>query len=209
MVPVYSGYRSIEPVLQRREQDARYCPGRAGAPRRPRPARDDLAQDVGLGEALGADLEGLGLRADDANAEQQKQRTSFMPRVRAACAPASRNCSAREVRVQAALRASAPRACPARRSRPRSITTMRSACCTVARRCAMTSVVRPRSSALQRLLHQALALGVERAGRLVEQQDRPVGEQRARDRQALALAAGELHAALAELACRGPAAGAR
>ena len=62
----------------------------------------------------------------------------------------------------------------------------------------MTSVVRPCSSASSRLLHQALGRRVERAGRLVEQQDRPVGEQRARDRQALLLAAGQRDAALAE-----------
>ena len=77
------------------------------------------------------------------------------------------------------------------------MTMMRSACRTVARRCAMTSVVRP-ARAPRAPLHQALALRVERAGRLVEQQDRPVGEQRARDRKALALAAGQLDAALAE-----------
>ncbi len=51
----------------------------------------------------------------------------------------------------------------------------------------------------ERLLHQALARRVERARRLVEQQDRPVGEQRARNREPLALSARERHAALAEL----------
>src|SRR6185503_4157861 len=50
----------------------------------------------------------------------------------------------------------------------------------------------------QRFLHQPLGSGVERAGRLVEEQDRPVGEQCARDRQALPLAAGKGHAPLAE-----------
>ena len=76
---------------------------------------------------------------------------------------------------------------------------MRSARFTVARRWAMTSVVRPARQPLQRLLHRALALGVERAGRLVEQQDRRVAQDRAGDREALALAAGEHHAALADL----------
>ncbi len=50
----------------------------------------------------------------------------------------------------------------------------------------------------QRLLHHALAGRIQRARRFVEQQDRPIGEQRARDREALALAARKRHAALAE-----------
>ncbi len=45
----------------------------------------------------------------------------------------------------------------------------------------------------------ALRLRVERRGRLVEDQDRRVLEDRARDRDALPLAAGEPHAALADL----------
>ena len=63
----------------------------------------------------------------------------------------------------------------------------------------MTSVVRPRVSPSSASCDLALARGVERAGRLVEQQDRPIREQRPRDRQPLALAAGELDAALAEI----------
>ena len=51
----------------------------------------------------------------------------------------------------------------------------------------------------QRGLHQRLALRVERRGGLVEQQERRVAQDRARDRDALALAAGQRHAALAEL----------
>jgi hypothetical protein len=51
---------------------------------------------------------------------------------------------------------------------------------------------------LERLLHQPLAFGVERAGRLVEQQDRRVAQQRAGDRDALALPAREPRPALAE-----------
>src|SRR5687768_16126992 len=51
---------------------------------------------------------------------------------------------------------------------------------------------------LQRLLDQPLARRVQRAGRLVEQQYGPVGKQRARNRQALPLAAGKRGAALAE-----------
>src|SRR5438132_265908 len=46
-----------------------------------------------------------------------------------------------------------------------------------------------RHQAIDRLLHQALRLGVERARRLVENQDRGVAQQGARDRDAFALPA--------------------
>ena len=62
----------------------------------------------------------------------------------------------------------------------------------------MTNVVRPAPQVPQAVLDQRLALAVEARGRLVEDQDRRVGEDRARDRDALALAAGELDAALAD-----------
>ena len=52
---------------------------------------------------------------------------------------------------------------------------------------------------LQRLLHLALGFGVQRRRRLVEQQDRRVLENRARDGDALALAAGELRALFADV----------
>src|SRR5215472_11962991 len=48
------------------------------------------------------------------------------------------------------------------------------------------------------LLDEALRLGVERARRLVEDQDRWAVDERARDRDALALAAREVRSALAE-----------
>ena len=51
---------------------------------------------------------------------------------------------------------------------------------------------------VDRFLHEALRLRVERGRRFVEDEDRRIGEQRARDRQALALTAGEPRAALAE-----------
>ena len=50
----------------------------------------------------------------------------------------------------------------------------------------------------ERRLHQRLVAGVERRGRLVEQQHRRVLEDRAGDGEALALAARQRHAALAE-----------
>ena len=55
---------------------------------------------------------------------------------------------------------------------------------------AITSEVRPHQ-ALQRHLHQPLVLGVERAGGLVEEQERRVAQDRARDRDPLPLAAGQ------------------
>ena len=54
----------------------------------------------------------------------------------------------------------------------------------------------------QRLLHQPLGFGVERRGRLVEDQDRRVLQERPRDRQPLPLAARQPLAALADRASR-------
>ena len=51
---------------------------------------------------------------------------------------------------------------------------------------------------VERALHQRLALGIEGAGRLVEQQDRRVAQHRAGDRNSLPLPGRERHAALAE-----------
>lgn len=53
---------------------------------------------------------------------------------------------------------------------------------------------------LQRLLHGALAVRIERAGGFVQQQDRGILEQRTRNRHALLLAAGQARAALAQFA---------
>ncbi len=83
--------------------------------------------------------------------------------------------------------------------RPCSITNMRSAESTVARRWAMTSVVRPHRT-IQCLPHQGLALGVKRGGGLVQQQDRRPAQDGAGNGDALALAAGECHHALADRA---------
>ena len=62
----------------------------------------------------------------------------------------------------------------------------------------MTRVVRPAIRRVQRRLHLRLALGVERAGGLVEQQDRRVLQEGAGDGDPLALAAGEARARLAD-----------
>src|SRR5436190_6719017 len=55
-----------------------------------------------------------------------------------------------------------------------------------------------RHQAVDRFLHQALGLGVERAGRFVENEDGRIAEQRPGDRDALALPAAESGPALAE-----------
>ena len=62
----------------------------------------------------------------------------------------------------------------------------------------MTNVVRPCAQRAQAVLDQRLALAVEARGRLVEHQDARVGQDRARDRDALALPARQLDAALAD-----------
>ena len=61
----------------------------------------------------------------------------------------------------------------------------------------------------QRILHEQLRFGVERRGRFVEDEQRTVLQNRARDGQPLALPAGEQLAALADPRRRSPAAAAR
>ena len=68
----------------------------------------------------------------------------------------------------------------------------------VDRRCAITSVVRSGIRWFERVLHQPLGFVVERGRGLVEDQDRRVLQHRARDRDALALAAGQQRAVLAD-----------
>jgi hypothetical protein len=87
---------------------------------------------------------------------------------------------------------------PCSTMRPLSSTTSRSIAAMVDSRWAMAITVLP-SISLQLLLDRRLDLGVERRGRLVEHQDRRVLQQHAGDGDALALAAGELDAALADM----------
>ena len=104
----------------------------------------------------------------------------------------------RQPRVEAAACRSALSWLPSSTIRPWSITMIRSAARTVARRWAMTSVVRPsisRSSAS--CTSRSLSASSAR-GRLVEQQDRRIAQQRAGDGDALALAARQARAAFAE-----------
>ena len=75
--------------------------------------------------------------------------------------------------------------CRPRRSGPASRTRIRSALRIVLSRWAMTNDVRPRIRAARPVLDQPLALGVEVAGRLVEDEDLRVGQHGAGDRQPL------------------------
>jgi hypothetical protein len=68
---------------------------------------------------------------------------------------------------------------------------------TVERRWAMTRVVRPAADPVEGVLDLLLGEGVERRGRLVEDEDRRALQDRAGDGDALLLAARELQAALA------------
>ena len=81
---------------------------------------------------------------------------------------------------------------------------MRVASRTVASRCAMTKVVRPFITSSSASVDLRLGHRIERAGRFVEDQDRRILEQRARDGEPLALAAGEQPAALADARLASP-----
>ena len=123
--------------------------------------------------------------------------------------PLARDVSARRRRPGAPSRGTAarrrrpPRAarrgCPARRSRPRSSTTIRPASRIVESRCAITIAVRPASSRRRPCSISRLGVHVDVRGRLVEDQDARVGGRRARERHQLALAGGQVAAALADL----------
>ena len=81
---------------------------------------------------------------------------------------------------------------------PLSTTTMRSASASVERRCAISNVVRPHEHPAQRRVDLLLDPRVDRRGRVVEQQDLGIGEQRPRERDPLALPAREREALLAD-----------
>src|SRR5687767_4824888 len=56
----------------------------------------------------------------------------------------------------------------------------------------------PLEQPIDRLLDEPLRFGIERGGRLVEDENRRIDEERARDRDALPLSAGQASAALSE-----------
>ena len=91
----------------------------------------------------------------------------------------------------------ARRTCRISTIRPPSNTRMRVALRIVARRCAMTNVVRFFMTSSSAASTPGFGRGIERAGRLIENQDRRILQQRARNRQALALAARQRAPALA------------
>ena len=82
--------------------------------------------------------------------------------------------------------------------RPSWTTRMRSALTTVARRCAMTSAVRPENIWSHGLLEPALGARIDRGGRLVEDQQVRVIHQRPRKTQQLTFAHRQVRAALGE-----------
>ena len=92
-----------------------------------------------------------------------------------------RSLRAARARANTPPRRQAPRYAPRSTIRPRSNTRITSALRTVESRWAMTKVVRPAPRALQRRLEARFGAGVERAGGLVEDQDRRVLQQRAGD----------------------------
>ena len=81
---------------------------------------------------------------------------------------------------------------PCSTMRPCSITRMMSAPRMVDRRCAITKLVRFCAQRVHRFLDQHLGAGVDRARRLVEDEDRGVGEERAGDREQLLLAGADV-----------------
>ena len=114
--------------------------------------------------------------------------------------PARRSAVANWIRCSGvgAVRASSSACVPISTMRPPSSTTMRSASSMVDSRCAMTIVVRPRISVSSAACTWRSDSESSARRRLVEDQDRRVLEDRARDRDALALAAGQPHAVLAD-----------
>jgi hypothetical protein len=87
---------------------------------------------------------------------------------------------------------------PSSMMRPLSITTILSARVMVDKRCAMTNDGATFEQAFERRLNDALGLRVHRRGCLVENQDARIGEERARERNQLALTAGQNRAAFTD-----------
>ena len=113
-------------------------------------------------------------------------------------APGARRSSASTWRY-CALVASRCACVPVAAMRPSSsISTTRSASAIVAGRWAMISVVRPCITSASARADLVLLRGVDRGGGVVEDQDTRVGEDRAGDRQPLALATRQREAVLAE-----------
>ena len=134
-------------------------------------------------------LSGIRPMAPGLIADAESDRDGSTRRPRSSAAPTS----AHSARPWPAAAAWVPRSTIT----PPSSTRISCASTTVESRCAITSVVLFCAALLQLGLDRALVGRVQRRGRLVEDQDRRVLQQRARDRHALLLAARELEAALA------------
>ena len=122
------------------------------------------------------------------------------PPARPACASGrpGRAAPSRRSRGTARRPSSSSSCVPCATTAPCSSTTISSASAIVESRWAMTNVVRPAITSRSARLISLLGRGVHRGGRVVEDQDARVGQQRARDREALALAAAERQPALAD-----------
>ena len=172
--------------------------------------RDGTGEPIGYGRALGRGscrssprvvllarlpLDALGRREADL-ARQGRRLGAVVP---AEAPRRRRRPSRRRATCRGRARASSSSCVPCSTITPCSSTTIRSASRIVERRCAMMNAVRPCEQAAERALDLPLGADVDGARRLVEDQDARVGEQRARERDELALAEREPRAALAEL----------
>ena len=190
---------------RRRSRAARAAP--APATRRCRATSETTISDDAA--AVGREQGGEAAQAPPASARAAQapaqlaharaHRPDHLP-LDAACA-SGRRCRAapsRRSRGRAASSRAARRGCRGRATRPSSSTTISSASAIVERRWAMMNVVRPAITSASAQLDLALGGRVDRRGGVVEDQDARVGEDRAGDREALALAAGDGQAALAD-----------
>ena len=92
----------------------------------------------------------------------------------------------------------APRGRPSSATTPSSTTTARSAISIVDRRCAAIRTVSPSTAGRRPPTRHVLGVGVDGRERIVEHEHAPARDQGAGERHSLALAAGEVHAALAD-----------
>ena len=160
------------------------------------PATQAAAADRRRRRLVGRIMTGWRLAHDDAQLVALRAPGAAAPRPRSprAGGPTSRH----RGRCSASSAAWVPRSA----MRPSCSTMISSALITVDRRWAMTSVVRSAADQVERRLDLLLGVGVERRGRLVEDQDRRRLEDGAGDRHALLLAARQLQPALADHRCR-------
>ena len=169
--------RQLEREHRHDHSDRRHAPASGRAPRSARAARSDA-----------------GRRPCRAPPLPGTASLTRPPRARVPLrAPAPGRAARRGRRARSARRES-----PRSTTRPSSSTTIWSASRTLATRCEITITVRPREDLAQVAADRGLGLGVDARERVVEDQDARPQRERARQRGALALAAREHHAALAD-----------